>query len=99
MWWPYDRPLPRLVGRDARTDFELVRHFLRRFFDNEMVAIPREWQKVAIGIFATLVSLGLSCASASIGRATACWPRRFVRTSIGRCALTISSASSRSAWR
>jgi len=37
---------------------ELVRHFLARFFDNEMVAIPGEWQKVAVGIFASLVSLG-----------------------------------------
>ena len=39
--------------------FELVRHFLARFFDNEMGASSGEWQKVAIGIFAALVSLGL----------------------------------------
>jgi predicted permease len=39
--------------------FELVRHFLARFFDNEIGASPGDWHKVAIGIFATLVSLGL----------------------------------------
>jgi hypothetical protein len=39
--------------------FELVRHFLARFFDSEMVAGTGEWQKVAIGAFAALVSLGI----------------------------------------
>ena len=41
---------------------ELVRHFLARFFDNEIVAIPGEWQKVVAhdsvsrleGVFAQL---------------------------------------------
>jgi predicted permease len=41
------------------TRFELVRHFLARFFDNDMISIPGEWQKVAIGIFASLISFGL----------------------------------------
>ena len=45
------------------TRFELVRHFLSRFFDNEMVAIPGEWQKVAIGVFASLISFGLAAFS------------------------------------
>ncbi|MBS1858745.1 MAG: ABC transporter permease [Acidobacteria bacterium] len=45
------------------TGFELVRHFLVRFFDNEMVSIPGEWQKVAIGLFASLVSLGFAALS------------------------------------
>jgi len=40
--------------------FELVRHFLVRFFDNEMVSVPGEWQKVAIGIFAALISVGIA---------------------------------------
>ncbi len=39
---------------------ELVRHFLARFFDNEMVTIPGEWQKVAVGLFASLVSVALT---------------------------------------
>ncbi len=39
--------------------FELVRHFLARFFDSEMVATTGEWQKVAIGVFAAVVSLGI----------------------------------------
>jgi predicted permease len=39
--------------------FELVRHFLLRFFDNDMVSIPGEWQKVAIGVFAALISFAL----------------------------------------
>src|SRR5579872_3806509 len=39
--------------------FELVRHFLARFFDTETGASPEEWQKLAIGVGATLVSLGL----------------------------------------
>ena len=43
--------------------FELVRHFLARFFDNEMVSIPGEWQKVAVGLFASLISFGLAAFS------------------------------------
>ncbi len=39
--------------------FELVRHFLARFFDTEIGATSGDWQKVGIGIFASLVSLGL----------------------------------------
>jgi predicted permease len=39
---------------------ELVRHFLARFFDNEMISIPGEWQKVAVGIVASLLSLGFA---------------------------------------
>ena len=39
--------------------FELVRHFLARFFDNELGTIRGEWQKVAIGVFASLVSIGI----------------------------------------
>src|SRR3954447_8241723 len=37
---------------------ELLRHFLSRFFDSEMSGAG-EWQKVAIGIFAALVSFGI----------------------------------------
>src|ERR1019366_3707176 len=39
--------------------FELVRHFLARFFDTEIGASAGDWHKVAIGIFASLVSLGI----------------------------------------
>ena len=38
--------------------FELVRHFAARFFDSEMVATPGEWTRVAVGVFAALVSVG-----------------------------------------
>jgi predicted permease len=43
--------------------WELVRHFVVRFFDNEMITIPGEWQKVAVGIFAALVSVALAASS------------------------------------
>lgn len=39
---------------------ELLRHFLVGFFDNEMVTVPGEWQKTAVGIFASLVSIALA---------------------------------------
>ena len=39
--------------------FELVRHFLARFFDTEIGASAGDWHTLAIGAFATLVSLGL----------------------------------------
>src|ERR1019366_7859432 len=39
--------------------FELVRHFLARFFDTEIGASSDDWHKVAIGVFALLVSLGI----------------------------------------
>jgi len=43
--------------------WELVRHFVLRFFDNEMITIPGEWQKVAAGVFAALVSVALAAAT------------------------------------
>ena len=39
--------------------FELVRHVLARFFDTEFGASSADWHKVAIGVFACLVSLGI----------------------------------------
>jgi predicted permease len=39
--------------------FELVRHFLARFFDTEIGATNDDWRKVAIGLFASLVSLAI----------------------------------------
>ena len=39
--------------------FELVRHFLARFFDTEIGATSDDWHKVAIGVFASLVSVGI----------------------------------------
>ena len=38
--------------------FELVRHFLGRLFESEMYSVPGEWQKVAGGVLAVLLSLG-----------------------------------------
>ena len=39
---------------------ELLRHFLARFFDNDMITIPGEWQKAAVGVFASLISAALA---------------------------------------
>jgi hypothetical protein len=39
--------------------FELVRHFLGRLFESEMISIPGEWQKVAAGLLAALLSVGI----------------------------------------
>jgi predicted permease len=39
--------------------FELVRHFIARFFDSEMVSTPGEWRKVAIGLLAALASVSV----------------------------------------
>ncbi len=39
--------------------FELLRHFLARFFDSEMVATPGEWLKVAVGAAGMLLSAGI----------------------------------------
>jgi predicted permease len=39
--------------------FELLRHFLARFFDSDATSIPGEWQKVAAGILAVLLSFGI----------------------------------------
>src|SRR5262249_15137280 len=38
--------------------FELVRHFAGGFFDSEMLSIPGEWLKVAVGVLAVLLSTG-----------------------------------------
>src|SRR5262245_26666211 len=54
--------IPRVQARldeTHGTSFELVRHFLGRLFDSEMVTTPGEWQKVAIGLLATLLSAGI----------------------------------------
>src|SRR4051812_16279692 len=46
------------LGATHGVKFELLRHFLRRFFDSEMSGAG-EWSKVAIGIFASLVSVSI----------------------------------------
>jgi putative ABC transport system permease protein len=40
-------------------NFELVRHFLDRFFDSEGLAAPDEWTRVAGGVVAVLISAGI----------------------------------------
>ncbi len=42
-----------------RAGFELLRHFLARFFDSDLASASGGWQKVAIGLFATLLSVGI----------------------------------------
>src|SRR5229473_5758512 len=39
--------------------FELRRHFFLRFFDSDLVSTPGQWQVVASGILAVLLSLSL----------------------------------------
>ena len=39
-------------------NFELVRHFVSGFFDSEMLSVPGEWLKVAVGVLAVLLSAG-----------------------------------------
>src|SRR5438034_3300487 len=39
--------------------FELRRHFFLRFFDSDLVSTPGQWQVVAGGVLAILLSLGL----------------------------------------
>lgn len=39
------------------TGFELRRHFFHRFFDSDLVASSGQWQVLAIGVFAVVVSL------------------------------------------
>ena len=39
--------------------FELRRHFFRRFFDSDLVASAGQWQVLAIGFFAIVVSLSI----------------------------------------
>ena len=41
------------------TAFELRRHFFRRFFDSDLVSSAGQWQVVAIGLFAIVVSLSI----------------------------------------
>ena len=51
-----------------RSDFELVRHFLPRFFDSELVSSPGEWRKIAIGLFAAFLSLSIVGVRTYFGR-------------------------------
>src|SRR6266849_5453453 len=39
--------------------FELRRHFFLRFFDSDLVSTPGQWQVVAGGVLAILLSLSL----------------------------------------
>jgi putative ABC transport system permease protein len=43
--------------------FELIRHFVVRFFDSELVTTAGEWRKFAIGVGAVLFSLGIIAVS------------------------------------
>ena len=52
--------LPQWIEDTHGDTFELVRHFLARFFDTELGANSGEWRKVAIGIFASVVAIGVT---------------------------------------
>jgi predicted permease len=51
--------LRRWLEETHSDTFELVRHFLARFFDTETGATPGDWHKLAIGLFASFVSIGI----------------------------------------
>ena len=54
--------IPRIrqwLEETHRDTFELVRHFLARFFDTETGAGPGDWQKLFIGVIATVASVGI----------------------------------------
>ncbi len=57
----------RLAGWIQETHsvgFELRRHFFLRFFDSELLATPGQWQVVAVGVLAVLLSFSLPYAQA-----------------------------------
>jgi hypothetical protein len=41
------------------SNFELRRHFFKRFFDSELVATPGQWRVVAVGTLGIVASLGI----------------------------------------
>ena len=47
------------IAETHSTGFELRRHFFLRFFDSELVSTPGQWQVVAGGALAVLLSLSL----------------------------------------
>jgi predicted permease len=54
--------LPRIRSWLQEThgaNVELLRHFLARFFDTESTSVPGEWQKVAAGILAAILSVAI----------------------------------------
>jgi hypothetical protein len=53
------RPLRDWLDETHSTGFELRRHFFLRFFDSELVSTPGQWQVVAGGTLAVLLSLGI----------------------------------------
>ena len=52
------------LGETHSAGFELRRHFFLRFFDSELVSTPGQWQVVAGGLAAVLVSWSLIFAQA-----------------------------------
>jgi predicted permease len=62
--------MPKLrewLAETHRVQFELLRHFVLRFFDSEMSGAG-EWRKVAIGIFAALLSVSMVAFRTYMGR-------------------------------
>ena len=52
------------LGETHSAGFELRRHFFLRFFDSELVSTPGQWQVVAAGLAAVLISWSLIFAQA-----------------------------------
>jgi hypothetical protein len=53
------RRLREWLGETHSAAFELRRHFFLRFFDSDLVSTPGQWQVVAGGVLAILLSLSL----------------------------------------
>src|ERR1700730_6050435 len=53
------RPMRDWLQETHSAGFELRRHFFLRFFDSDLVSTPGQWQVVAGGVLAILLSLSL----------------------------------------
>ena len=51
--------LRRWLAATHGQQFELVRHFLGRFFDSDLVTSPDQWAKTAAGVAAVLISASI----------------------------------------
>jgi putative ABC transport system permease protein len=55
-------------GRARHQNLTLLRHFLRCFFETDLTSISGEWQKVAAGLAAVLISLSIVVAQGYMDR-------------------------------
>ena len=51
--------MKRWLAETHGSSLELLRHFLTSLFDTELTSAPGQWRKLAIGVLATVLPLGL----------------------------------------